>query len=85
MWRCGYVYLAKTPTTATRKEKFMGEKQQLYKIIQNDTVRRTASDCRLAIPSHNELLKFDRQDKRTRADRRNGNGKGIKSVYTLKW
>jgi len=49
----------------------MGEKEQI-KIIQNGAERRTASDRRQSIILHHELLKPYRQEKRTRADRRDG-------------
>ena len=74
----------KITTIATRKEKFVEEKEHLYKIIQNDTASRTASDRRKPIILHHELLKPYKQERRTRADRRK-EGKEIKSVYTLKW
>jgi hypothetical protein len=60
----------------------MGEKEQL-KIIQNGTERRTASDRRQSIILHHELLKPYKQEKRTRADRRDGKEKRIKTAYIL--
>ena len=71
--------------SAIRKESLMGEKEQLYKIIQNDTARRTASGRRQSIILHHKLLKLDKQDRRSMADRRRGKEKRIKSIYNLKW
>lgn len=53
--------------SARIKESLMGEKEQLYKIIQNDTARSTASERRQSAP---KLRKFAKQDRRSVADRR---------------
>ncbi len=61
----------------------MGEKEQLYKIIQNDVARRTASERRQSIILHRKLLKPNKQDRRSVEDRRRGKEKRIKSVVAF--
>jgi len=47
------------------------------------TMRRTASERRQSIILHRELLKFDRRDRRSGADRRRGIGERTKPAYIL--
>ena len=62
----------------------MGEEQQRSREDRrNDVSRRTVSDRRQSIILHYELLNFDRTDKRSGADRRNGKDKRIKGVSAL--
>ncbi len=78
-------HTTKPPTTATRKEKIIGEKEKRSEEDRRkNTMRRTGSDRRQAITLQHELLKLGRQDIRTLADRRNGKGERIKSIYALK-
>ncbi len=73
-------HTTKTPMTATRKEKFMVEKEQLTKEnLRKDTARRSVSDRRESL-LHYELLNFAKPDSRSESVRRNGKDRRINSA-----
>ncbi len=73
-------HTTKTAMTATRKEKFMVEKEQLTKEnLRKDSARRTVTDRRESL-LHYELLNFAKPFGRRESDRRNGNDRRINSA-----